>query len=360
MTTEKKGPFTPLEWTEFFETKRQITIPTALDSTEITFTLYEINGIRRKRRSSNSSSGNSNSSSSGYESDSESEKVKDKKDLPVILLHHGAGHCALSFAATARELHKLVGKRARILSYDVRGHGETTSKDQLNLNVERLAMDVRNVIWTLFGGSQDGQDSFPETATRTTTVHETKLPKLFLVGHSMGGSVVTEVVHQGLVPNVVGFSVLEMVEANKSRAHVAIRQWCESRPTPCKTVEEAIQWAVDADEVRNVESARVSFPGMVVRDPDSSSYLWRNDLLRSEQHWSSWFDGLNTKFLKSKTPPRQMIVSTSQLDNEMKAGYEQGIFQQLSFLEAGHAVQEDEPVEVAKALIAFVGKDLGL
>jgi len=92
-SSSTKGPFTPLEWTGFFETKRQVSIPKGLDSTEITFTLYEING------------------------------GEDKSDLPVILLHHGAGHCALSFAATARELGKLVGDRARIISYDARGHG---------------------------------------------------------------------------------------------------------------------------------------------------------------------------------------------------------------------------------------------
>ena len=89
--------YSPLEWTEFFETKRQVTIPKNLDSSEITFTLYEINGQNSKDKDPNK---------------------------PVILLHHGAGHCGLSFAATARELGKLVGDRARILSYDARGHGK--------------------------------------------------------------------------------------------------------------------------------------------------------------------------------------------------------------------------------------------
>ncbi|KAG0327222.1 Protein with carboxyl methyl esterase activity, partial [Dissophora globulifera] len=83
----------PLPWTDFFETKRQVSIPYELDASEITHTLYEIGS--------------------------------DRKDLSkVIVLHHGAAHCALSFAATARELKKLVGSHARIMSLDARGHGE--------------------------------------------------------------------------------------------------------------------------------------------------------------------------------------------------------------------------------------------
>ncbi|KAF9363743.1 Protein phosphatase methylesterase 1, partial [Mortierella sp. NVP85] len=234
-TSSTKGPFTPLEWTGFFQTKRQVSIPKGLDSTEITFTLYEING------------------------------GEDKGDLPVILLHHGAGHCALSFAATARELGKLVGDRARIISYDARGHGETISKDQLNLDIERLSTDVRNVIWTLFGGAKDPEgDQDGQEAFIPTKIDESKLPKLFMVGHSMGGAIVTNVIYRGLLPNAVGIAVLDIVEVVKPYAYMAIRQWCETRPSPCKTVEEAVQWAMDADVIRNLESARVSFPGMIV------------------------------------------------------------------------------------------------
>lgn len=93
-SNDENQSFSPLNWSEFFETKRQVPIPAELDddASGITFTVYEIN--------------------------------RDRKDLPVIVLHHGALHCALSFAAMAKELKKLVGEQARILSIDARGHGK--------------------------------------------------------------------------------------------------------------------------------------------------------------------------------------------------------------------------------------------
>ncbi|KAF9147935.1 hypothetical protein BGX21_006475, partial [Mortierella sp. AD011] len=163
-TLSDKDRFSPLDWSAFFETKRQVSIPIELDPSNITFSVYEVN--------------------------------REKTDLPVIVLHHGAGHCALSFAATARELRTLVGDRARILSYDVRGHGETTSTDQLNLDIDRLAKDLQNVLLTLY----------------TPTSSVATMPELFLVGHSMGGAIVTEVATRELVPNISGVAVLDITQ----------------------------------------------------------------------------------------------------------------------------------------------------
>jgi len=91
--------------------------------------------------------------------------------------------------------------------------GETTSKDQLNLDIERLSTDVRNVIWTLFGGAKDPEgDQDGQEAFIPTKINETKLPKLFMVGHSMGGAIVANVARRGLLPNAVGIAVLDIVE----------------------------------------------------------------------------------------------------------------------------------------------------
>ncbi|KAF9359246.1 hypothetical protein BGX26_012776 [Mortierella sp. AD094] len=304
-----KDQFSPLDWSAFFETKRQVSIPFELDPSKITFSVYEIN--------------------------------REKTDLPVIVLHHGAGHCALSFAATARELRTLVGDRARILSYDVRGHGETTSTDQLNLDIDRLAKDLQNVLLTLY--------------TPTSSVFEgvTAMPELFLVGHSMGGAVVTEVATRELVPNISGIAVLDMAQIYKAQAITNVRLWCENRPATCETIEQAIQWGVDSGTVRNIESARVSFPGMVKRSPTESTYTWYTDLLAAESHWPTWFDGLNEKFLTTKPKKFLILGGHGFLDDEMKAAHEQGKFQLSIFAEAGHAVEEDDPVRMAKELVEF-------
>ena len=64
-SNDENQSFLPLNWTEFFETKRQVPIPAELDddASGITFMVYEIN--------------------------------RDRKDLPVIVLHHGVTLCAI-------------------------------------------------------------------------------------------------------------------------------------------------------------------------------------------------------------------------------------------------------------------------
>ncbi|KAI1318767.1 Protein phosphatase methylesterase 1 [Mortierella claussenii] len=161
--TNNGGNFSPLRWQDFFETKRQVSIPSNVDASNITFNVFEING--------------------------------DKRDAPVILLNHGAGHCALSFAVTAREIRKLVGDQVRIISYDVRGHGETTSDNQSDLALDRLANDLKNLISTLYE-------------------HEAVSPEILLVGHSMGGAIVIETATRNLIPNISGVAALDILEGN--------------------------------------------------------------------------------------------------------------------------------------------------
>ncbi|KAF9192657.1 hypothetical protein BGZ50_008364 [Haplosporangium sp. Z 11] len=305
MSDDGNDQFSPLDWTEFFETKRYVAIPSELDDSAITFCIYETN--------------------------------RGQTNLPVVVLHHGAGHCALSFAATAKELQKLIGDQVRILCYDVRGHGETTSDDQLNLLLDRLARDLHNILVTLYGPSM-----------------EPTMPKLFLVGHSMGGSVVTEFATRAMIPNIRGIAVLDMMESYKTVALANVKLWCEQRPQKCDTLQQVIRWGVESGTVRNVQSARVSFPGMVTCSASQpSTYTWRTDLLASESFWSTWFDNQNQKFLAVAPKKLLILAAHGQLDDEMKAALEQEKYQFSIFTKSGHAVQEDEPEKTAYELVTF-------
>ncbi|KAF9108193.1 hypothetical protein BGX29_002717 [Mortierella sp. GBA35] len=306
--------YSPLDWTDFFQSKRKVPIPLELDPTNLVFTTYDLNAGR--------------------------------KDLPVLVLVHGAGHCARSFAVTARELCRRVRKSTRILCPDLRGHGETTSDDQTNLDVDRLAQDLENLLKTLYGNTGSG-------------------PEITLVGHSMGGSIVTQVAYRNQVRNLVSISILDMLEVNLEPAMIGIRRWCEARPPICKTMTEAIQWGIESGTVHNVESARVSFPGMVIHRPNTDAgatpgFIWRTDLLASEQHWSSWFKDQNKKLLSptiAALPKLLVLAGVSRLDAELTEALVQEKFEFVAFENAGHAVQEDDPVGLTGALIAFWEKN---
>ncbi|KAK3847244.1 MAG: Alpha/Beta hydrolase protein [Linnemannia gamsii] len=336
--------YEPLDWPAYFQSKRKYAISPEIDPTNIVYNLYETNAGR--------------------------------KHLPVIVLVHGAGHCARSFALVAQALHgtSALALNARILCPDLRGHGETTSNDQTNLDINTLGQDLENLLISLYG------DNIGRHLDKNGRVTGEGPPKIHLVGHSMGGAIVTHVAYRNRVPGISSFAVLDMLEVNLSMALPNIRHSCESRPPVCKTISQAIQWGVESGAVRNVLSARVSFPGMVVYNPTAilpiptpthvptnttlpetpattmGGFTWRTNLMASEQHWPSWFQGQNQKLLSpssSAIPKLLILADHSKLDTELSAAYLQGRFELLKMQHVGHAVEEDDPEAVVSALLQF-------
>jgi protein phosphatase methylesterase 1 len=120
----------------------------------------------------------------------------------LFVTHHGAGSSGLSFAVLASEIRKLL-PQAGVLSLDARGHGETvvsTLKEEgstmLDLSLETLSDDMVDII----------------RLTQAKLEWE-ELPPLVLVGHSLGGAVVTDVAGRGIFEDkVLAYAVLDVVE----------------------------------------------------------------------------------------------------------------------------------------------------
>lgn len=117
-------------------------------------------------------------------------------------MHHGAGSSGLSFATCAEEIRKILPK-AGILSIDARDHGQTSTytetgegKVELDLSLETLNRDLVFIVRET--QSKMGWES---------------LPDIVLVGHSLGGAVITDVAKKGeLGPKVLAYAVLDVVE----------------------------------------------------------------------------------------------------------------------------------------------------
>lgn len=132
---------------------------------------------------------------------------------PLLVTHHGAGSSGLSFALFALEVRKAL-PNAGILSLDARGHGETvvehldgqSNHADLDLSLETLSQDLLDVI----------------RMTQTQMVWP-ELPGLILIGHSLGGAVVTNVAVNGKLGNaVLGYAVLDVVEGMKIKYVVSL------------------------------------------------------------------------------------------------------------------------------------------
>ena len=127
----------------------------------------------------------------------------------LFVTHHGAGSSGLSFAALALQIRRLLPK-AGVLSVDARGHGQTVVKpvlmpsSPLNLSLTTLSEDLIAVICLV-----------------QRALNWSRLPGMVLVGHSLGGAVVTEVARSGnLGDQLLGYAVLDVVEG-KSFAFIS-------------------------------------------------------------------------------------------------------------------------------------------
>ena len=122
---------------------------------------------------------------------------------PLFVTHHGAGSSGLSFALFASEVRKALPD-AGVLSLDARGHGETlveslvdsSERDVLELSLDALSQDFLEVVNLV-----------------QKDLAWSELPGLILIGHSLGGAVVTNVAMSGRLGNaVLGYAVLDVVE----------------------------------------------------------------------------------------------------------------------------------------------------
>ena len=70
-----------------------------------------------------------------------------------------------------------------------------------------------------------------------------ELPDLILVGHSLGGAVVTHVALSGKLGDaIIGYAVLDVVEGSAIDALQSMQTYLSSRPKSFPSISSAIEW----------------------------------------------------------------------------------------------------------------------
>lgn len=151
---------------------------------------------------------------------------------PLFVTHHGAGSSGLSFAALAVEIRKLLPD-AGILSLDARGHGKTgipllvLGKDYMDY------MDKPSDYVDLTLGTLSHDLEFILNATQERMKWDS-LPDIVLVGHSLGGAVVTDLAKNGgLGSKILGYAVLDVVESSRPNSGVSKVVLLTCKPRIC-------------------------------------------------------------------------------------------------------------------------------
>ncbi|KAM0258365.1 hypothetical protein ACHAQJ_003840 [Trichoderma viride] len=260
---------------------------------------------------------------------------------PLYVMHHGAGSSGLSFAVVGSEIRKRL-PNAGILAVDCRGHGSTTAPDgeALDLRLDTLSSDL-----------------FAMVEATKTQMGWPELPPIVLVGHSLGGAVVTDLaMTKKLGTSLLAYAVLDVVEGSAMDALQSMQTYLSTRPGGFATVESGIDWHIRTRTVRNSVSARASVPALLVWDESrdvSRPWRWRTNLAATQPFWEDWFVGLSKKFLGARGGKLLLLAGTDRLDTELTIGQMQGKYALQVFPDAGHFIHEDKPEQTAMTLVDF-------
>ena len=265
----------------------------------------------------------------------------------------------MSFACFAAAVRKEM-PGAGICSLEAREHGSYVSasssanEEILDFSIETLVNDTLAMI--------EGVKQRQGWKT---------LPPSVLIGHSLGGAVVTRIAANGtLRAQLVGFAVLDVVEGSAIEALLHMKTYLASRPSSFASVDQAINWHIRSRTIRDLESAKASVPSLLI--PKDDRWVWRTDLARTQRWWEEWFTGMSGLFLRGRAAKALVLAGTDRLDKELMVGQMQGKsfftllaprnltnqlstgkFQLTVIPEAGHFIQEDVPEKTAHLMIEF-------
>lgn len=208
---------------------------------------------------------------------------------PVVFCLHGGGYSGLSFAVST----SIIKEKYRVVAMDLRGHGKSSTDNDLDLSVETMCNDVLAVIKELYGDSP---------------------PAIVLVGHSMGGSIAVHVAARRSLSTLAGLIVVDVVEGTAMASLMHMQKILSSRMQHFSSIEKAIEWSVRGGTLRNIDSARVSVPATIKYDDSKKCYVYQTELEKTEQYWKGWYEGLSEKFLSSPVPKLLLLAGTDRLD----------------------------------------------
>ncbi|KAF1832954.1 protein phosphatase methylesterase [Decorospora gaudefroyi] len=262
---------------------------------------------------------------------------------PLLVLHHGAGSSAMSFALAAKEIKKAMPEMG-ILAVEARDHGSVvwnaSGEVDNDLSIEQLSQDLVDMLSLI-----------------QTRLSWKELPPTVLIGHSLGGAVVTDAANRGLLGNkLLGFGVLDVVEGSAMETLGHMHTYLASRPKSFPSLPAAIEWHIRSRTLRNPQSARASVPSLLLPTPDGR-WAWRTELASTEPYWENWFTGMSGKFLSGKGAKLLVLAGTDRLDKELMIGQMQGKFQLHVFPAAGHFLHEDLPEKTAEVVVEFVKRN---
>lgn len=294
-------------------------------------------------------------------------------DTPIVFIgHHGAGSSGLTFG----ELCKSVVSNTRdgyiskpgFFTFDFRGHSMTNllnADDEGNyrMDIDTLVGDFKFIIDHFLAKFKDRYSS---------KIH------LFIIGHSLGGSVAIKLLRDHQFDDVKGLVIVDIVEETAIHSLDAMHSYLNKLPKSFQTLEMAINWYVNQGLINNSQSAKLSIPSLLKHN-QNGSWEFIVDLRKSKPYWNDWFKGISNDFvtLPNRISKLLVLANNDYLDKPLIIGQMQGKYQLMVFysdtnlsnflttsttvisdsMKIGHFIHEDVPNKFTKALLQFVERN---
>uniref|UniRef100_A0A8D2N5T2 Protein phosphatase methylesterase 1 n=1 Tax=Zonotrichia albicollis TaxID=44394 RepID=A0A8D2N5T2_ZONAL len=245
---------------------------------------------------------------------------------PVLLLLHGGGHSALSWAVFTSAIISRI--QCRIVALDLRGHDYGKVR-------KLMLISLFTNLPSLLGTAMDALNSM-QNFLRSR-------PKTFKS-----------------LENAIEWSVKSGQIRNLESARVSmvgqVKQ-CEEAASP-ECPKAIVEGIIEEEEEDEDEEGGGSVNKRKKEDDTETKkehlYTWRIELAKTEKYWDGWFRGLSNLFLSCPTPKLLLLAGVDRLDKDLTIGQMQGKFQMQVLPQCGHAVHEDAPDKVAEAVATFL------
>lgn len=292
------------------------------------------------------------------------------EETPIVFIaHHGAGSCGLTFGMLKSSIKTQAVKLGYnsipgLLTFDIRGHSKSNClngvEENYNMSLDQLTLDF------LFILNHFIQSKFPNSPI-----------DVYLIGHSLGGSVLTNLVHNKMDlierPEVIkGLVIIDIVEETAIKSLSSMQSYLNHLPREFNSIDDCVNWHLNSNLLNNKVSAKLTIPELLHKT-ESGKFKWVCDLRRTSKYWNGWFTNLSQNFISipNKVSKLLILANNDYLDKSLMIGQMQGKYQLVVFHNnlniqsstrttlndsnnVGHFIHQDIPDKMAICLLEYV------
>lgn len=280
-----------------------------------------------------------------------------------VLLHHGAGYTGQTWLQLINVLQESLPSVC-FVTFDMRGHGQSTI-DCKDFSLETLINDAKKVLEAVLTDKEENSE-------------------VFLIGHSLGAAILAALPHKFSKIKFSGLVMVDIIEGNLNcllvydlfiidlietavQALSRMPSVLSEIPKSFPDIKSALKWSISSShshhspQTKRLNEIERSLSSQLEYNEKEGRFEWITDLSQMAPFWDSWFAGLTGNFLKFSGSRLLILASdTDHMDREMTIAQMQGKFQLIVIRESGHAVQEDQPEQMAEPISLMIRKHMKL